>query len=50
MVRVGGGWDTLENYLLHHRPIEVFEHRRGGGQKENALDKKYLYIKSQYVS
>ncbi|RUS81112.1 hypothetical protein EGW08_011098 [Elysia chlorotica] len=30
MVRVGGGWDTFENYLLHHDPIQVFEFHQGG--------------------
>jgi hypothetical protein len=27
MVRVGGGWDTLENYLNKHDPC-----RRAGGE------------------
>ncbi|CAC5371313.1 unnamed protein product [Mytilus coruscus] len=50
MVRVGGGWDTLENYLEHHIPKQVFEHRRDiHGEPKNDANK-YLYFKSQYRS
>jgi hypothetical protein len=27
MVRVGGGWDTLENYLNKHDPCRCNRHR-----------------------
>ncbi|XP_052086746.1 growth arrest-specific protein 2-like isoform X1 [Mytilus californianus] len=50
MVRIGGGWDTLENYLEHHIPKQVFEHRRDiHGEPKNDANK-YLYFKSQYRS
>jgi hypothetical protein len=28
MVRVGGGWDTLENYLNKHDPCRCQRHRQ----------------------
>ena len=31
MVRVGGGWDTLDNYLLSHDPCRVALFRKAGG-------------------
>ena len=31
MVRVGGGWDTLENYLTTHDPCRVALFRKAGG-------------------
>lgn len=31
MVRVGGGWDTLENYLTTHDPCRVTVFRKVGG-------------------
>nr|XP_022288704.1 growth arrest-specific protein 2-like isoform X2 [Crassostrea virginica] len=50
MVRVGGGWDTLENYLIHHRPVEVFEHKRLVVGEPHDIGNKYLYFKSKYRS
>ncbi|KAK3098942.1 hypothetical protein FSP39_024524 [Pinctada imbricata] len=50
MVRVGGGWDTLENYLVHHTPVEVFEHRRPATGDPKDIGNKYLYFKSKYKS
>lgn len=50
MVRVGGGWDTLENYLIHHRPVEVFEHKRLVPGEPHDVGNKYLYFKSKYKS
>nr|XP_022290398.1 growth arrest-specific protein 2-like [Crassostrea virginica] len=50
MVRVGGGWDTLENYLIHHRPVEVFEHKRLVVGEPHGIGNKYLYFKSKYRS
>ena len=50
MVRVGGSWDTLENYLIHHRPVEVFEHKRLVVGEPRDIGNKYLYFKSKYRS
>ncbi|XP_048769349.1 growth arrest-specific protein 2-like isoform X2 [Ostrea edulis] len=50
MVRVGGGWDTLENYLIHHRPVQVFEHKRLIVGEPPDIGNKYLYFKSKYKS
>lgn len=50
MVRVGGGWDTLENYLEHHIPVQVFEHRRNIHGEPPSDAHKYLCFKSQYRS
>ena len=32
MVRVGGGWDTLDHYLATHDPCKVNEYTRRGGK------------------
>lgn len=60
MVRVGGGWDTFENYLLHHDPIQVFEFHQEGKQGNTVAEAKqgfkpgayngYLVIRSKYKS
>ncbi|XP_052807514.1 growth arrest-specific protein 2-like isoform X1 [Mya arenaria] len=55
MVRVGGGWDTLEHYLLTHNPVFTSEHRRKGSidflAGDNVLDgDKFLHIKAKYKS
>jgi hypothetical protein len=57
MVRVGGGWDTFENYLMHHDPVQVFQFDREGSRdnlKEKPVTKNnfegYLVIKSKYKS
>ncbi|XP_061168322.1 growth arrest-specific protein 2-like isoform X1 [Saccostrea echinata] len=50
MVRVGGGWDTLEHYLIHHRPVQVFEHKRLIVGEPPDIGNKYLYFKSKYKS
>ncbi|XP_067950645.1 growth arrest-specific protein 2-like isoform X2 [Watersipora subatra] len=34
MVRVGGGWDTLDNYLACHDPCRVALFRKAGGQAD----------------
>ncbi|CAF0977157.1 unnamed protein product [Didymodactylos carnosus] len=36
MVRVGGGWDTLENYLNKHDPCRCIGHRRIESQCEHS--------------
>ncbi|KAK9686051.1 Calponin homology (CH) domain [Popillia japonica] len=50
MVRVGGGWDTLEHFLLRHDPCQVSlecallrRPKRGSPQKKNNILKKYTY-------
>ncbi|XP_045196555.1 growth arrest-specific protein 2-like isoform X2 [Mercenaria mercenaria] len=52
MVRVGGGWDTLEHYLIKHNPVFAVEHRRKSSidylEGEDVLEGKFLYIKSKY--
>lgn len=52
MVRVGGGWDTLEHYLIKHNPVFAVEHRRRNSidylEGEDVLSGKFLYIKSKY--
>ncbi|XP_070190906.1 growth arrest-specific protein 2-like isoform X2 [Littorina saxatilis] len=51
MVRVGGGWDTFENYLRHHDPIQVYEFRRDSIQQPpKSKFEGYLVIKSKYKS
>ncbi|XP_052240834.1 growth arrest-specific protein 2-like isoform X2 [Dreissena polymorpha] len=55
MVRVGGGWDTLEHYLVKHNPVFAVEHRRKGSidflNGDDVLDNdKFLYIKAKYKS
>jgi hypothetical protein len=32
MVRVGGGWETLQYYILRHDPCKVKEFRRADGK------------------
>ncbi|XP_076466475.1 growth arrest-specific protein 2-like [Babylonia areolata] len=48
MVRVGGGWNTLEHYLLHHDPVQVYEYRHSASPDKDG--DKYLVIKSRYKS
>lgn len=51
MVRVGGGWDTLDHFLLRHDPCQVRVVSR-----ESTPDRppsaqgapKYLHIKAKY--
>ena len=60
MVRVGGGWDTLEHYLETHDPCRTIEMCRPqiNATHNNIHDltdvvegeDKYLYIKSKYKS
>ena len=64
MVRVGGGWDTFENYLMHHDPIQVFEfhsaHDNYAGASHTSATSRdnfrpgafngYLVIRSKYKS
>jgi len=55
MVRVGGGWDTLDHYLMTHNPVSAVEHRRKGsidflGGEKILEDDKFLHIKAKYKS
>ena len=52
MVRVGGGWETLEQYLIKHNPVLVKEHKRRNSidflAGDDVVSGKFLYIKSKY--
>ncbi|CAL1537376.1 unnamed protein product [Lymnaea stagnalis] len=59
MVRVGGGWDTFEHYLLHHDPIHIYEYHKGSHSIHSPREvkdteslepdpKKFLVVKSRY--
>ncbi|XP_041354342.1 growth arrest-specific protein 2-like [Gigantopelta aegis] len=53
MVRVGGGWDTLEHYLLHHNPHQVFVFSHSNSEDNilhNVGGDHFLYIKAKYKS
>ena len=43
MVRVGGGWDTMEHYLATHDPCKILEFKR------NLDEGKFLHIKGKYT-
>jgi len=45
MVRVGGGWDTLEHYLVQHDPSKITEFQRRPG---DASAGSFLHIASKY--
>ena len=49
MVRVGGGWDTLRNYLERHDPCKVVEFKRSASKDElENDDDKFLFIHGKY--
>ncbi|XP_057669640.1 growth arrest-specific protein 2-like [Diorhabda carinulata] len=49
MVRVGGGWDTLDHFLLRHDPCQVkVVSRESPDRPTNAS--KYLHIRAKYRS
>lgn len=48
MVRVGGGWDILENYLIYYRFVEVFEYKRLVFGELYDVGNKYFYFKFKY--
>ena len=60
MVRVGGGWDTLEHYLETHDPCRTISMSRNVGCSNTSNipdvtdmvneENKYLFIKSKYKS
>ncbi|CAH0560976.1 unnamed protein product [Brassicogethes aeneus] len=49
MVRVGGGWDTLDHFLLRHDPCQVKVVSRDTGSRP-ASASKYLTIRAKYRS
>ncbi|XP_046394147.1 growth arrest-specific protein 2-like isoform X2 [Ischnura elegans] len=53
MVRVGGGWDTLEHFLVRHDPCAVRVVSRKGedsGTADDACSSSYLHIRAKYRS
>ncbi|CAG9823082.1 unnamed protein product [Phaedon cochleariae] len=49
MVRVGGGWDTLDHFLLRHDPCQVKVVSRQSPQRPNSAAN-YLHIRAKYRS
>lgn len=47
MVRVGGGWDTLDHFLLRHDPCQVKVVSRDSPDRDSS---KYLHIRAKYRS
>ncbi|XP_048526090.1 growth arrest-specific protein 2 isoform X2 [Dendroctonus ponderosae] len=47
MVRVGGGWDTLDHFLLRHDPCQVKVVSRDSPDRDAS---KYLHIRAKYRS
>ncbi|CAI9738680.1 arrest-specific 2-like [Octopus vulgaris] len=41
MVRVGGGWDTLEHYLSHHNPTKIIEFKRTDQPKASSTSPRH---------
>lgn len=51
MVRVGGGWDTLDHFLLRHDPCQVkVVSRESLTPDRPANSPKYLHIRAKYRS
>ena len=51
MVRVGGGWDTLQHYIATHDPCKIMEFKRNGSTSSDKKDDdKFLYIRGKYKS
>ncbi|XP_072382037.1 growth arrest-specific protein 2-like isoform X2 [Diabrotica undecimpunctata] len=49
MVRVGGGWDTLDHFLLRHDPCQVKVVSRESQDRPSSASK-YLHIRAKYRS
>jgi len=49
MVRVGGGWDTLEHFLLRHDPCQVKVVNRDSPTNKSSSPS-YLHIQAKYRS
>ncbi|XP_030755481.1 growth arrest-specific protein 2-like isoform X2 [Sitophilus oryzae] len=50
MVRVGGGWDTLDHFLLRHDPCQVKVVSRDSPDRTVKDASKYLHIRANYRS
>ena len=53
MVRVGGGWDTLEHFLLRHDPCQVkfiAKDLKAVPEKHISATAKYLNLGTKYQS
>lgn len=50
MVRVGGGWDTLDHFLLRHDPCQVKIVSRDSPDRIANDASKYLHIRAKYRS
>ncbi|XP_038059206.1 GAS2-like protein 1 [Patiria miniata] len=50
MVRIGGGWDTLEHYLDKHDPCKCKLHRSGGRSRANSFGSNYRRSPKRRVS
>lgn len=49
MVRVGGGWDTLDHFLLRHDPCQVKVVSRDSPDRPTSASK-FLHIRAKYRS
>lgn len=49
MVRVGGGWDTLDHFLLRHDPCQVKVVSRDSPDRPTNASK-FLHIRAKYRS
>ena len=52
VVKVGGGWNTMDYYLERHIPVKKFEYKREHVQNLNLpeVKKKYYGFRSHYDS
>ncbi|XP_022105139.1 uncharacterized protein LOC110987042 [Acanthaster planci] len=50
MVRIGGGWDTLEHYLDKHDPCKCKLHRSGGRSRTSSFGSNYRKSPKRRVS
>ncbi|XP_011160701.2 growth arrest-specific protein 2 isoform X1 [Solenopsis invicta] len=50
MVRVGGGWDTLEHFLARHDPCQVRVLNREGTPPPGSKHDSFLHIRAKYRS
>lgn len=49
MVRVGGGWDTLDHFLLRHDPCQVKVIKRDSPDRPTNASN-FLHIRAKYRS
>ena len=48
MVRVGGGWDTLQHYIVTHDPCRIKQFRRDGNPAKSTHQADFLHVKGRY--